>query len=354
MLSHLRLSGTCLLFAGGIGYLTLSSNSNGITGQSTAGCSCHGGTSTSTLINISGIPNTGWVPGTAYPLTISVNNSGAAYTRAGFDLTANIGTFTAAGMGASLNGTTEVYHNTPKVLGGGSASWEVTWTAPANGATALSFSCAGNAVNTNGTTSGDAHNQSTTTYTAASTAGSIAITSPATALTTTTATLNGTVNAGGNSSTVTFEWGTTMALGQSVTATPATVTGSNATAVSATLSGLQPGTLYHFQVKSTGSTGVVTGSYMMFTTVPLSVGSLSQTPVVISPNPATTALHIALNVPPAALKAWAVSITGTRVQLPLAGGKEVLKADISALPAGAYFLLLEGSEKYYSAAFQKR
>ena len=455
MHKSLRLSGVCLSLAGGIALLTLSSNSTGITGQSTAGCSCHGASTSSTLLSITGIPTTGWVAGTAYPLTISVSNSGSSYSRAGFDLTANIGSFSAAGTGAAINGTTEVYHTTPKVFSSGSASWTVTWTAPSSATGTLSFNLAGNAVNNNGATNGDAPNQSTTTYSAAAAAAPTTTTTAATAIAGTTATLNGLVNANNGSTAVTFEWGTTMALGQTATATPATVTGSTATAVSAVLTGLTPATTYHFQVKGVNSGGTNTGTHMTFTTgaataaptvtitgagstfgpnsanlksivnangvattisfewgttpaygtsatpvpatasgggntntavalsglvpatkyyyrwnaisangttrktdsfrtVPLSVGSLSAIPVNLFPNPANSELRISLLQPPAGILAWVVGINGASIPISVTADAEGLRADISALPAGTYFLLLKGGEKNYGAAFQKR
>jgi hypothetical protein len=89
----------------------------------------------------------------------------------------------------------------------------------------------------------------------------------ATAVTGTTATLNGTVSASGTSATVSFDRGTTVAYGTNVAGVPSTVTGNSATSVSATLSGLTPGTTYHFRVKGVNSGGTVNGTDAMFTTL---------------------------------------------------------------------------------------
>ena len=73
------------------------------------------------------------------------------------------------------------------------------------------------------------------------------------------ATLNGTVNANGLSTTVTFEYGTTTSYGSTVTANQSPVTGNSITNVSADISGLTPCTTYHFRVKAENSEGTVYG-----------------------------------------------------------------------------------------------
>ena len=73
---------------------------------------------------------------------------------------------------------------------------------------------------------------------------------PVTSLTTTGATLNGNVNANGNSTAVTFEYGTTPDYGTTVAASPALLTGTSTTAVGFSLTGLIPGTLYHYRVNA--------------------------------------------------------------------------------------------------------
>jgi gingipain R len=80
------------------------------------------------------------------------------------------------------------------------------------------------------------------------------------------AVLNGTVNANGESTTVTFEYGLTTSYGSSVAATPGTVTGTSNTAVSADISGLTEGTTYNFRVKAVSAGGTVYGSNQTFTT----------------------------------------------------------------------------------------
>ena len=81
----------------------------------------------------------------------------------------------------------------------------------------------------------------------------------------TTATLNGTVNPSGSETTYQFEYGLTTAYGNTTTSTSAG-NGFTAVPVSAALTGLSPGTLYHFRVTATNSGGTANGADATFTT----------------------------------------------------------------------------------------
>jgi len=102
---------------------------------------------------------------------------------------------------------------------------------------------------------------------AAPPAAPAAATLAATSITTTGATLNGTANASGNFTTVSFEYGLTTTYGTTVAATPATLTDSSTTAVGASLTGLTPGTTYHYRVKAVSGAGTANGSDLTFTTI---------------------------------------------------------------------------------------
>ena len=102
----------------------------------------------------------------------------------------------------------------------------------------------------------------TTTYT-----GKPAVsTTEATAITSSGATLNGTVNANNVSTTASFEYGLTTSYGATVTASQSPVSGMTDTAVSQSLTGLTPNTLYHFRVGATNANGTTNGSDLSFTT----------------------------------------------------------------------------------------
>ena len=83
----------------------------------------------------------------------------------------------------------------------------------------------------------------------------------------TTATLNGTVNPSGSETTYQFEYGLTTSYGSTTTITSAG-SGFTAVPVSAALTGLIPGTLYHFRLTATNSGGTANGADATFTAVP--------------------------------------------------------------------------------------
>ncbi len=74
--------------------------------------------------------------------------------------------------------------------------------------------------------------------------------------------LNGSVNPGGGSCTVYFEYGTTTAYGS--TASAGTVSGASAVSVSAALTGLRAATLYHCRLVAASDSGIVYGHDLAF------------------------------------------------------------------------------------------
>lgn len=85
-------------------------------------------------------------------------------------------------------------------------------------------------------------------------------------LTATSATLNGTVDPGALDSVAWFQYGTTTNYGN--TSPPFSIAGSNVTPVpeNYALSGLAPGTVYHFQLVATNTDGASTGADLAFST----------------------------------------------------------------------------------------
>ena len=86
----------------------------------------------------------------------------------------------------------------------------------------------------------------------------------ATAVTPASATLNGSVNANGSTTTVTFEYGLTTGYGTTVSATPGSVGGFSS--VSAAIAGLTQATTYHFRTKGSSAGGLINGADMTFIT----------------------------------------------------------------------------------------
>jgi MSHA biogenesis protein MshQ len=79
--------------------------------------------------------------------------------------------------------------------------------------------------------------------------------------------LNGTVSSNGASTTVTFEYGLTASYGSTIAATQSPLAaGASNNAVSASISGLDCGTLYHFRVRAVNSEGTSYGNDLTFTT----------------------------------------------------------------------------------------
>ena len=93
-----------------------------------------------------------------------------------------------------------------------------------------------------------------------------AVTNTASWINNTWATLNGVINANNQITTVSFEYDTTTSYGQSIIATPDTITGNTNTVVSANLTGLTPSKIYHYRVKAISSAGILYGSDFTFTT----------------------------------------------------------------------------------------
>ncbi len=116
------------------------------------------------------------------------------------------------------------------------------------------------ATNSAGTTTGS--NQAFTTS-----ANAPAVTTNlATNVSTTAATLNGSVNPNSLSTTVKFEYGTSMSYGSEILARQSPVTGASVVPVDAELTGLIPNTTYYYRVVATNSAGTTTGSNQSFTT----------------------------------------------------------------------------------------
>lgn len=93
-----------------------------------------------------------------------------------------------------------------------------------------------------------------------------AVTGAASAVTNNSATLAGNVTANGATTNVTFEYGETTLYGSSAAASPSPVSGSTSTAVTAALSGLDPGVTYHYRVVASSTNGTTPGADLTFTT----------------------------------------------------------------------------------------
>jgi hypothetical protein len=93
-----------------------------------------------------------------------------------------------------------------------------------------------------------------------------ATTGPALSLTSSSANVTGTVNPNGESTTYSFQFGTTTAYG-SQTNPQSAGSGTENQAVSATLTGLRPATTYHYRLIATNPSGTTVGVDATFTTL---------------------------------------------------------------------------------------
>lgn len=156
------ISASAFLFGFQLLYNSGEVGSTGSPGEGT--CSgCHGGGAAGTTISVTAVPaftNNMYDPGNNYTITVTVSNSSQGAFGFGCEIlnsqNANAGTMTNAGSGATFanafNGRKNVLHTTRK-LGTGNASWTFVWTPPLSGD--VTFYIAGNAVNSNNSTTGD-------------------------------------------------------------------------------------------------------------------------------------------------------------------------------------------------------
>jgi len=97
--------------------------------------------------------------------------------------------------------------------------------------------------------------------------GPSATTNPADQIAATSARLNGLVNPGGKQTDVVFLWGETTAYGDSVIASSSPISGNIDLGVSATITGLSAGTIYHYKVNVTNEDGQANGDNIEFRTL---------------------------------------------------------------------------------------
>ena len=185
-----------------------------------------------------------------------------------------------------------------------------------------------------------------------------AITNAATDIGSTNATLNGTVIANNASTTITFEFGRNTSYGRAVNANPNIATGSIETEVNSQLTGLLPGTTYHYRVVAVNSAGTTNGTDETFVTsildgidreqVKFSVPteySLSQN----YPNPFNPSTQIKFALPQSGhvlLKVYntlGVKVI-TLVNSIMRTGYHTIEFNAQDLPSGVYFYRIEDGE----------
>lgn len=134
---------------------------SGITGSTTSGCTCHGGSNNATSLSVQGLSgNTVTMsPGETRSFTVFVAHS--SQPKAGINIAitnsggSNVGTLS-AGTGLKTQGG-ELTHTAKQDITQGQATFSFSWTAPSSTGD-YSLKAAGNAVNNDGGTNGDQWN----------------------------------------------------------------------------------------------------------------------------------------------------------------------------------------------------
>jgi len=118
-----------------------------------------------------------------------------------------------------------------------------------------------------------------------------AITGPVTAVGATTATVSGTVNPNGDATSWHFDYGTTTSYGTSTSSTSIGASTANSS-VTSNLTGLTPGTVYHYRVVATSAGGTTQGADGIFTT---SAQPVVETSAAVSVTATSAALNGTVN-----------------------------------------------------------
>jgi hypothetical protein len=164
-------------------------------------------------------------------------------------------------------------------------------------------------------------------------------TDPATAIGDGTATLSGRVRDNGNTTWFRFEYGPTTSYGQFTTATQLP-NSSPTRPVTAAIAGLEPGTVYHFRLRTANSEGTVLGLDRSFTTTNTATPSaaVGTDPGVSSdpspPSTSETPLPTTVDEPVRGGSVVVAPLTGTvKIKLPGEAGYATLEAG-DAVPVG--------------------
>ena len=170
-----------------------------------------------------------------------------------------------------------------------------------------------------------------------------ASTQPATSIETASVTLNAKVNANSLNTSISFEYGATTSYGETTSAAQGFLTGLSDVNVSAGLTGLTPGLVYHFRVKAENSKGITYGEDLVFTTlgqVPTATTSAATSVVSTSAvlNAIVNANHLSTTVTFEYGTTSSYGQTATAIQSPVTGSLNTsVNLEITGLTTGTTY-----------------
>jgi hypothetical protein len=337
--------------------LGLNSYNSGISTAACGGGGCHGTTSTNTILNLTSVPSltTGYQPNTIYKCTLAVVNPTATLTHNGFTCIASAGSMTvpSGATNMSASGAT-IGHNSKAPMVAGTGIWIFDWNSPSTATSPVTFNIGGNAVNNNGMSSGDQWANQVFTFqpptgNSAPTVSGVNVSG----ITQTNATITGSVNANGASTSSFVQYGLTNAYGTDVNTTPNVVTGNTNTSVSATLSGLNPGTTYHYRLSALNGLGSGNSPDATFTTNPNSVSDLQKGGFSLFPNPSNGQFTINSSKSQD-IEIYVYDGLGRTIQVDITRDGNSYKVDMNNSTVGNYFIKIISDGSWYGKTISKQ
>jgi phosphodiesterase/alkaline phosphatase D-like protein len=158
----------------------------------------------------------------------------------------------------------------------------------------------------------------------------------ATGVGTTTATFNGAAVANNATTTLSFDYGTSLGFGSTVAAAPSTVTGTTVTGMSATLSGLKPGTTYYFRAKGVNVAGTATATGLSLTTInnTATLSGLKVSAGTLSPYFSSTTAAYTVTVPDATAVLSVTPTVTAGIQATMTVAGNAIASGSASLPIG--------------------
>lgn len=163
------------------------------------------------------------------------------------------------------------------------------------------------------------------------------------------------INSNNSATTISFEYGTTTAYGQSATPSPTSLAAGAGSSFAVSINSLLPNVTYYYRWVAQNSLGVTYSRDGSFNTVPVSsVSGIAASGIHIYPNPASDRLFIDMldgsNNPTIRL----TDLMGKTVQVPVVKNNLQYQLDLSGLVYGAYTVFIINNSNSYSHVVVKK